>query len=179
MAMMGPGVSLSAGVAVGHYKTPMSVLLQRSHELLKQAKEAGRARVGFGHASRGGTKSGAVLPWGQGNQSAYCTIETVVEGFKRRQIPSRLPYKLREVAPALRVEVESVQERELLCRGLFSSCWDEGSSQPKLRDAAYRLWYQGVAACHERAIEGGVCDYEPATEGLLFCRELAGLGGET
>jgi CRISPR-associated protein Cmr2 len=38
LPLLGEGASLSAGIAIGHYKTPLSVLLTRSKELLDFAK---------------------------------------------------------------------------------------------------------------------------------------------
>jgi CRISPR-associated protein Cmr2 len=181
LPLLGRGASLSAGVAIGHYKTPLSVLLRRSKELQKLAKEAGRGRVGFGHASRGGEKSEAVLPWGEGPSAAHRIVGKVVNGFRNKLIPSRLPYKLREVAPALLgVGHGNAEDLDKLCRGLFRACLSEGDGASDAAGAALRLWVEGVQSCNHAARASGRHDADTlrdAIGGLLFCRELAGLGG--
>lgn len=180
LPLMGAGASLSAGVAIGHYKTPLSVLLKRSAELQELAKQSGRARVGVGHASRGGEKSRTVLPWGEGDTAAHHVARMVAEGFRAGHLPSRLPYKLRAIAPALRVGVGDEEALRVLSEGLFRICLEGGDDEiHSFRQAALRLWLEGVNHCHRKLPSGhspGPDAFDDAIAGLLFCRKLAGLG---
>jgi CRISPR-associated protein Cmr2 len=169
LPLLGTGASLSAGIAVGHYKTPLSVLLRRSKELLRFAKERGRSRIGFGHASRGGEKSRFALPWKTEDGQAHEIIRSVIEGFRSGDLASRLPYKLRTVTPSLCAVLEKDID-EKLCRGLFQSCLGEGSWKSTEAAAAWRLWLEGIRLYRS--------DLDAATDGLLFCRAMAGGGGE-
>lgn len=181
LPMLGPGASLSAGIAIGHYKTPLSVLLQRSKELLDFSKTEGRSRIGFGHASRGGEKSRFTLPWNINGEQAHNIIKQVIDSFHSENLPFRLPYKLRSLSSALHPILEDLKlgklkEKEFdeLCRGLFLSCLGEGDFKDQEAyqqvQAAQRLWLEGVKLFQE--------DYERITDGLLFCRTMAHLGDE-
>lgn len=183
LPLLGSGASLSAGVAVGHYKTSLSVLLARSKELQNLAKKAGRRRIGFGHASRGGEKTRVILPWGEGERAAHRLVGIVVEGFRKGHIASRLPYKLREVGAALEAAVDERSDLETLAAGLFRSCVDEGKGRgDRARSAALELWLEGLRSCMQPDLFGrspARDRFTAAVDVLLFCRELSGLGGET
>ncbi|GAA0597296.1 type III-B CRISPR-associated protein Cas10/Cmr2 [Caenispirillum bisanense] len=107
MPMLGTAASLSAGIAIAHYKTPLGGLVERSKDLEKMAKRQGRGALAVGHASRGGIKTGFSLPWKAAGQSvaavpsAQIVLRRVVEGFGSGLLPGRLPYKLRDLAPSL------------------------------------------------------------------------------
>ncbi|WP_315783316.1 MULTISPECIES: type III-B CRISPR-associated protein Cas10/Cmr2 [unclassified Bradyrhizobium] len=180
LPMLGSGVSLSAGISIGHYKTPLSVQLQRSHSLLKFAKSSGRSRVGIGHGSRGGEKTLFALRWTPADRPpAHDLIGTVTRGFRDGTLPGRLPYKLRLVAESLRCGLERIVEaggdaahqaerRTRLIEGLFRASIDEGPKD--VQEAALALWREGIEL-HGRDSEGDA--EERYTDGLLLCRELA------
>lgn len=210
LPMLGYHASLSAGIAIGHYKTPLSALLTRSQQLLDYAKDPfgdgdggestnwhGR-RVAIGHASRGGEKTRFALPWASGGAGAprvdaHATLREVMEAFRTGGLPGRLPYKLRELGLSARCGLEriaaqdaSAEEktavRKELLEGLFATCL-EGDVAPSLRQAAFRLWAQGIRL-HERSARcpdeerGQTRDQGESryTDGLLLCRALASGG---
>ncbi|SER20127.1 CRISPR-associated protein Cmr2 [Solimonas aquatica] len=198
LPMLGSSATLSAGIAIGHYKTPLSVLLRRSKDLLTFAKDTGRCSVGIGHASRGGNKSRFAMPWERdaalGRPVAHLSLNTVIEAFRNGELPGRLPYKLRELAPSARYGLERIQTlqhaeqidtaRTNLLRGLFASCID----LPKTpgAQAAFQVWERGVSLYEQPqaarpeavAARDGERREERYTDGLLLCRELA-RGGDS
>ena len=220
LPMLGTVASLSAGIAIGHYKTPLSVLLKRSQDLLDYAKEpfkdrqagqdgwTGRSAVAIAHASRGGQKTRFAMPWGTegARLDAHLTLRTVTWAFAPRKngesaladvrgsLPGRLPYKLRELGLSVRCGLEAIRDgggsaeekqtrRGNLLRGLFNRCL-EGEVDDRIKDAAFRLWEQGISL-HERPASHCCPDRESLglrappeeryTDGLLLCRELASL----
>jgi CRISPR-associated protein Cmr2 len=193
LPMLGTQASLSAGIAIGHYKTPLSALLHRSKMLLELAKEpfqdegsgdrtwTGRRAVAIGHASRGGEKTRFVLPWNDDSSTsrpqAQLTLGKVMQGFSDGTLPGRLPYKLREMALSARCGLdrihegagsteEKIQARKRLLKGLFDSCMEKSGTDTA--QAALRIWVQGIDL--ERK------DESHYTDGLLLCRELAQAG---
>ncbi|MFC1642668.1 hypothetical protein ACFL5O_08275, partial [Myxococcota bacterium] len=132
---------------------------------------------------RGGEKSRAVLPWGEGASAAHRIVAETVKGFREQRIPWRLPYKLRGVAPALCAVVNGkTEDLDGLCRGLFRSCLGEGDGESGAAGAALHLWLEGARSCSRAARASGRHDadiFADAVDGLLFCRELAGLAGGT
>ncbi len=200
LPMLGRGVSLSAGIAFGHYKTPLSVLLARSQALLKFAKEpdtdggpppgaiwTGRRALAVGHASRGGEKTRFALPWNGPDDApdesprAHRAMTLVRDAFRDGGLSSRLPYKLRERAPAVQqalqeiakhplVEPDEDDREERLLRGLLRTCLGGPEIAQDRQNAALALWRQGIRL-HPN-------DPDRYTDGLLFCRALAG-GGDS
>ena len=186
LPMLGTHASLSAGIAIGHYKTPLSVLLKRSQELLDYAKEPfgdgqasvgdwkGRRAVALAHASRGGQKTRFAMPWGTGADEgerlgAHVTLHSVVKAFRDKHLPGRLPYKLRELGLSVRGGLEVIRDgdgsaeekaelRSRLLRGLFNRCL-EGDVEGDVKDSAFRLWEQGISL-HERPASGGCSQHD-------------------
>lgn len=197
LPMLGVGASLSAGIAVGHYKTPLSVLLARSKDLLHFAKQPpseqsslpegqwrGRRAVAVGHASRGGEKTRFAMPWGDDpsnrTRSAQSCIRATIDGFKTGTLPGRLPYQLRALGLSAfcglqRIDAGPLPEeqkrdaRERLLWGLFKGCLARPDAASNDVEAAFALWRQGIAI-HGR-------QYHDYTDGLLFCREMTRGGG--
>lgn len=175
LPMLGTGASLSAGIAIAHYKTPLSVQLRRSKELLDLAKNTGRRALALGHASRGGDKTRFSIPWNDPvidpDRSGRAILKQAIEGFAKGRLPGRLPYKLRELAPAARCGLAEIgpgengaEHRDRLLRGLFASCLD-GPGDRNAQAAAFALWRRGIDIAGE--------DEARFTDGLLLCRELA------
>lgn len=183
LPMLGSGASLSAGIAIGHYKTPLSRLTQRSKKLEKLAKKHNGGCLAVGHASRGGIKTGFAIPWNYNDAlSVHHTLNTVIEGFRTGKLPSRLPYKLRELAPLVKAGLESIDgidkpdeehetERSRLLDGLFASCLDHPATiTSDAGKAALGIWKLGVANANKTV---DTAQIECFTDGLLLCRELA------
>ncbi len=170
--MLGGGRSLSAGIAVGHYKTPLRQLIHRAREMLEgEAKQrAGRGAIGISHASRGGEKSRFAMRWADkdGGPGAHAALTTTIRAFGDGRLSARLPYKLRGLATeieALQHELREPKTRERWLNGLFHQALSE-HLDADTATAAYALWRQGLEL-HPHAPERAVA-------GLLLCRALAG-----
>lgn len=191
LPMLGTGASLSAGIAFGHFKTPLSTLLDRAKALLDLAKDpnsdlspsdseqwSGRRALAVGHASRGGTKTTFVLPWTDTEETmhAHQLLRAVIKGFQVGSLPSRLPYKLRERALAVQqarrviadicIAEGCAHDREQhLLEGLLRDSLDGSNASDEMRAGALALWHQGIRLHPNNP--------ERYTDGLLFCRALA------
>ncbi len=149
LTMLGKGYSLSAGIAYGHFKTPLSDLLRQSKEMLAEwAKgRSGRAAVGLSHSSRNGVKTRFAMSWGSEGESANVRrFQLVVKGFRDGTLPKRLPYKLRdyhrllgELGPATDDEAA-----RLLIKGLFTEAVGVRDRWTPEIQAAFDLWWQGL-----------------------------------
>jgi CRISPR-associated protein Cmr2 len=181
LPMLGPGQSLSAGIAIGHYKTPLAALLRQARRLLKEgAKERlGGNALGVSHISRNGVKTEFVLPWGDHDEPlrAHRLLAEVQQGFSPDgSLAGRIPYKLREIAPEAMVAWERVgerpggredekgAERRRWLQALFDGVVEGRRSSA--HKAAFELWLRGLQAFPEHP--------ERSVEGLLLCRHLAG-----
>jgi CRISPR-associated protein Cmr2 len=175
--MLGPGCSLSAGIAYGHFKTPMSrMLIQAGHLLNDLAKEkCNRKAVALGHFSRNGVKTEFAMKWINldTQREAVQDLETVIEAFRKKTLPAGLPYKLR-----LRAEAASSafrgsdatltkNEHDRLLRGLFDRALEV--MEQLVKEAAFSLWNEGIKLFPK--------DPARSVEGLLLARTLAGLNG--
>ncbi|MBF0369876.1 MAG: type III-B CRISPR-associated protein Cas10/Cmr2 [Magnetococcales bacterium] len=183
--MLGRHQSLSAGIAIGHYKTPLSTLLVQSKSLLNDlAKDkSGRKSIALGHNSRNGVKTEFALKWhreGEERPNAHHIMGDVSKGFGDGQIPNRLPYKLRGYSSQIdalfqrvrdenRGEMPKVGEKEWQnhCRplllGLLKLALD--GKKPQALDQILTLWERGLAL-HDEKVDKGV-------DGLLLCRLLS------
>ena len=192
LAGLGPYQSLSASIVYGHFKTQMSSLLREGKRLLNEmAKErGGRGAVALSHRSRGGAKSETVLPWNVASVAsqevlpAYDLVDRVVEAFRSKVVPARLPYKLRAVASSLLVEADAWPTK--LARGLLLQALDRplGDTDEPVLDSMLTLWRQGFelhvkpVLASDRSNERLRRATERSLDGLLLCRYLAGQGSE-
>lgn len=127
LPMMGAGQTLSAGIAIGHYKTSLGALVKAAWEERDRAKgkdsegrETGSstARNAFSirRFTRGGEKARLRLAWGErGGRpeqalAGYVRTKRVIAGFRTGELPGRVPYKLREVEEAVIAAWSSEQE---------------------------------------------------------------------
>jgi CRISPR-associated protein Cmr2 len=189
LPMLGPGASLSAGIAYAHYKTPLGLLLKESGQLLHQAKwDGGRAAVGLSYSSRGGEKSRVVLPWLHKERheelEAFRLVGTLVDGFRDGRLPGRLPYKLREMGEHVPMDLTEDQrellremgehvpldltedQRELLLDGLVVQAFDGELPSKELVRSVSAMWRRGFELYGHRP--------DRSADGLLLCRALAG-----
>ena len=173
LPLLGAGVTLSAGIAYGHFKTSLGSLLHQTKILLEQRakREAKRNAVAMSLHSRNGAKIEGVMKWcdNEGKAADY-RMKQVVDGFRNNVLAARLPYKLQAFAPTLKGLGGKTDEesRAILLWGLFKSALDsttlttrEGRSTAK---AAFALWQEGL---RHRA------DIEQATGLLLLARKLS------
>jgi hypothetical protein len=118
LPMMGPGQTLSAGIAIGHYKTSLGELVRASWEERERAKGKLENEDGVGSSTRGnafsirrytrgGEKTRLSFAWGKAGESpdealkGYERVRHVIDAFKNGHLPGRLPYTLREVEEAV------------------------------------------------------------------------------
>lgn len=147
LAMLGPGASLSAGITIGHYKTPLRAMLREAHRLLDEVAkdETGRAAVALSYCTRGGPKYQLGMKWTAGGVLAAEAIDRVARAFRDRALPSRLPYKLREAARAILGALEAAPAREAeLLSGLLRRELDGRKIDSDLHGAVLALWREGL-----------------------------------
>ena len=185
-AMLGRHQSLSAGLAYAHYKTDLRLLVGHARYLLDEVakRKSGRCAVAVGHFSRNGEKTEFAMQWSPngGPPVAQRQLLEVIEGFRHRTLPGRLPYKLRDLTDLALAEgpqtgsgsraAHGTGPSEPFLRGLLSTALDSDVARD-LRDTVIELWTQGFRL-HGAS---GHVSVEPAPEravdGLLFCRALA------
>jgi CRISPR-associated protein Cmr2 len=100
--LMGAKASVSAGLAVVHYKEDLRFALDRARRAEKAAKSAGRDALGLAVCRRSGEHSFALLPWDQ------CPhVEKLVDIFLK-DVSDRWAYKLRTELPTLQGQEEVI-----------------------------------------------------------------------
>ena len=178
LALPGPHHTLSAGIAYGHFKTPLAQLLSKARTLLDDlAKEQlGRSAFAVALYSRGGVKVATGARWrppGASAETADAATQwtTVTEGFRRGKLPGKLPYQLQEPAralaslvlrpsadgraaprpevPTLRPEVEASLVVQLL-GAAGGGEWRGGNADP-LTEAVTAMLRAGVEAARRHA----------------------------
>lgn len=199
-AGLGAGCTLSASIVYGHYKSPLAAMLHSGDALLKRVSKdkMDRGSVALSYWSRNGQKAlaAAVLPVKSADKKKEETplrratsedYETVRRGFLDGDLASKLPYKLRELAPlALEadqveaVRTESLTARERLVRGWVANEVPKvsRSSKKDLRGAVERLWLAGFALHVDGKEQTTDVLAQRSVEPLLLCRYLAGEGGD-
>ncbi len=84
--------TLSAGVAIVHYRQPLSESLQAAREAEKEAKKQGRNRLAVALHTRSGNPLTVVRPW------AELAWEPLVAAYQAGQVSRSLAYELAELA---------------------------------------------------------------------------------
>lgn len=177
LPMLGKGHSLSAGIAYGHFKSPLQGLLRQSkHMLARWAKDlAGRSAIGLSHFSRNGIKTEFAMKW-QSDDNTFSNsqrFKEVVDGFRKDKLPKRLPYKLCEhhrLLYELATDDDNKEKLAVFIKGLFMKELGDANLDPKLGAAALNLWQQGL----KLAMDEGSNNFNRAADGLLIARNLAG-----
>ncbi len=157
LPMLGPGQSVSAGIAYGHFKTPLGELILASDDALRRgAKEgAGEAALAEVVHSRSGAKACGVVRWdgpgGRGSLAGWEGLRRVREAFRSGGLPRGLPYKLRELSPLLAAvardegAAEGRGALERVARGFVSQALADATEvAPAVREAVARLWLEGL-----------------------------------
>jgi hypothetical protein len=119
--MLASRQSLSAGIIYANMKDALGGLVLEAGRVLDHEAKAieGKAAVTLVDRSRGGTKRAFAMKWdpgggvGLGVPRAHRLLKSVAREFERGRLPSRLPYKLREVARALDPIFETQPDRIL------------------------------------------------------------------
>jgi CRISPR-associated protein Cmr2 len=93
--LMGSKASVSAGLAVVHYKEDLRFALDEARRAERAAKSGGRDALGLTVCRRSGEHSSALLPWSQCRH-----VESLVNIFLDK-VSDRWAYKLRAELPTL------------------------------------------------------------------------------
>lgn len=185
--MLGSRQSLSAGIVYANMKDALGGLVREAgHALDHEAKAIeDKAAVALVDRSRGGTKRAFAIKWDPGGRDAlgvpraHRLLKTVAREFERGALPSRLPYKLREVARALEPIFETQPDpmaprpgQPRLLRNSIEANLEQDVRQEVLDDVE-ELWKAGWrsyprARTHQR--DPGLVDH--TLDGLLIARSL-------
>lgn len=133
LPMLGRGHALSAGIALGHFKTPLSSLLgtakanlderakRRGRELRKMGAVSGHLSVSRFTGS--GAKATFTAPWSLGRPgmegvdpdppALQVVMDRLVEGFRTGALAMRLPYQLREAIQQMLPVLRTIPRDEL------------------------------------------------------------------
>ncbi len=89
-------ITFSAGVAIAHYKTPLSIVLERARTMEKQAKNVdGKDAVGFALLKHSGNISETVFKWNYDTENTMTLMKNVSDALKY-WISDKFLYSLRE-----------------------------------------------------------------------------------
>ncbi|GEM83384.1 type III-B CRISPR-associated protein Cas10/Cmr2 [Meiothermus hypogaeus] len=83
--------TLSAGVAIVHYREPLSISLQNARDAEKAAKNGGRNALAVALHTRGGSPVTVVQPWDE------LSWDELLEAYQNRQITRGLAHELRDL----------------------------------------------------------------------------------
>ena len=140
--LMGEKATLSAGVAVVHYKEDLRVALQAARAAEKQAKSAGRDALCIRVVRRSGEDSSAVADWGE-----VVLLQELVADF-REGVSDRWAYRLRGELPTLEVLPEPAFRAEL--RRLLDRIEATEATRTAFRQRVLALW----DGCRQRWRDG-------------------------
>ncbi len=168
--MLGAHQSFSAGIAFGHYKTSLRLLRSAAFDGLREAKASGRCRAGLSWFTRNGAKLRWTAPLTK-VPGGVDELRKLAEAFAGKQLPGRLPYKLRELTPlAATITKESAighEDRQRLLENLVKGALDGATTRVEL---VTQYWMAGLER-REFSDNPDSC-----LDGLLFARALGGLG---
>lgn len=177
--MLGRNHGMSAGVAVGHYKTPLDRMLQAARfNLNKVAKryprrsvEPTKQAIAIDRFTRSGAKVRFCAPWRLGETEPYDPptasrhLANVAEAFRSGRLASRMPYKLREMV----LRAGAVVREEGVAKGLLRKAMD--IEDEDLLESCLALFEAGLTQAEDD-------DDQAMVAGLLLARYLASLAEE-
>ena len=180
LPMLGRHQSLSAGIAYAHFKTPLHLVVDAARAALEdRAKGAGgRAACAEVLFTRSGAKYHSVFRWDGGDgllrgQSMAQAVKDIRGELVRDELPSRLPYKVRADAAALRALATSPDALRRMAWGLVTRALGDACKSPdtpRVRRLV-ALWLEGLRAAHGEETDGRGDDL--GTGNLLLSRALA------
>ena len=89
-------ITFSAGIAIAHYKTPLSIVLDSARAMEKQAKEVdGKDAVGFALMKHSGNISQTVFKWDYENENTIRLMKDTSNALKT-WISDKFLYSLRD-----------------------------------------------------------------------------------
>jgi CRISPR-associated protein Cmr2 len=189
--MLGRRQSVSAGIAVAHFKEPLGPLVDRAHRLLdEEAKEKMERRAAaLSLSTRSGEKIQFSVKWDKdgGPPKAQEVIRDLTDGFRSGRLPGRLPYKLRELLPAALAPLprtkegrpdcekdpQRQEEHRQLLEGLVAFSLESPNHPSGLVKHVVDLWDECLRAELEHQLAGTRDTGEHSLDGMLFCRALA------
>ncbi|WP_027883019.1 type III-B CRISPR-associated protein Cas10/Cmr2 [Meiothermus rufus] len=139
--------TLSAGVAIVHYRQPLSESLQAAREAEKEAKKQGRNRLAVALHTRSGNPLMVVRPW------AKLAWEPLVAAYQAGQVSRGLAYELAELAQV----------------------WPDDLDAEALQKEAQRILKRKEGQGIEIPSLGGPKDLLDFAHQLIIARFLAGL----
>jgi len=184
LPMLGPWCSLSAGIACGHFKTSLSLMIRQARTLLDKVakKQMERRAMAVSVFSRNGVKATFGIHWGERGRPPgdHLVLHTVREAFAKGKLARRLPYKLRTLATAASAAMEKMtamgkerendeaifdKERRLLT-GFVYQAIEGGDVDDNIVEAVVSVWQGGFHLFPKKP--------ERSVDGLLLCRALSG-----
>lgn len=81
-------MTISIGVVIAHYKQPLGMVLQKTHEMIDLAKESGRNRFAIGVMKHSGSRLECTFPWEKDNISPLGLLEEIQEKLKSNDFSS-------------------------------------------------------------------------------------------
>ncbi len=164
--MLGEHQSFSAGVAFGPFKTSLRLLRKVAEDNRDKAKAASGRRAGLSWFTRNGAKLFWMAPLANGSTGNVEAIQALAKAFGSRALPSRLPYKLREMLPLARAIMNAPaisRERSDELLGRLVACALDGGRD----DRIVLTWRSGLEAA-----AASEADPETSLGGLLLARAL-------
>ncbi len=145
--------TLSAGVAIVHYREPLSESLEAAREAERAAKRAGRSRLAVALHTRGGAPLTVVRTWDElkGGPLAWGPL---VEAYQNYRLSRGLAYELARLARV----------------------WPENLDAQALQKEALRILRRKEGQGIEMPPLGGPKDLLDFAHQLIIARFLAGLG---
>jgi len=138
LLVMGPKATLSAGIAVAHYKSDLREALQSAREAEKAAKNAGRDALQLAICRRSGEHFSALCPW-----SFLDTLTQWLEGFLNKA-SDRWAYHLAsemDTLQALSWEAICAEVKRLFARAeLATRCALTGTKEEKEATVKLGQW---------------------------------------
>ena len=118
------GTTLSAGVAVVHYKEPLAYSLAHARDAERLAKDGGRDSLCLAIHTRGGVPLCVTQKWAD-----WENFDTWIEGFEHDQLTRGVAYELKNLVK----ECSGTDLSEELIRGEAKRIWDRKQPEGKTK----------------------------------------------
>ena len=193
--MLGRAHSMSAGIAFGHFKTPLERMIQTArynlNEVAKKRRQGAREQksaLAITHFTRSGAKATFCAGWEVGGGEAQDRLWTpqppalgqcfsrVANAFSSDKLSARMPYKLRETVESLGPAFFSSEAGPLTPEGAaFLTGWlknSGGVNDERLREDCFALAEAGQRYSTTLPI-GDPERTQALVAGLLLARHVA------
>ncbi len=159
LAVPGPAAEVSAGIAVGHFKAPLQMLVREARKAEKRAKkECGKGALAISVYKR----SGEILEWGckwddGGGRIALELMRLMTEFSNNDSISSRFPYALAELVAPYELEkkgrmaVSNEEIRRIILQEFAHVCSRQGEGlSNEERDKLLALAGKWIEQCGDK-----------------------------